>query len=311
MAILTVNNEITTLVGEICFKLGKLEKTKDGSVDEEIVASNVISIFASKGINLSSSIVKGLKRSSQIESNPLVYRYFDLNKKLAKLNPFESDFFLEYQKAMGDSINLRSEKTIEGVDFLLPPVSRINAMMKSIFAYVKKSKDKMHPLLVSTSIYYSCLTVAPFSSDNDLFALAYAKAILVAYSKTFMSIRLEVAILKNKISFDESISNSISEMNFKYFAEEFLTLINYSLLSHQKGKIKSNKHYSNFVDKLLSVMEEDKYYSTNELLPLLELKSRITLMNNYLKPAIEEGKVSPLNPVSPRDRNQKYKKEIL
>ena len=46
---------------------------------------------------------------------------------------------------------------------------------------------------------------------------------------------------------------------------------------------------SEYVKKLLSVMEYDTPYTANAILDLLELKSKETLRKNYLGPAIENG----------------------
>ena len=305
---MSINNEITNLLGDICFKLGRLEKTKQGNLDLEIITSNVIDALFLEKIEVSKSIERAMKKDENISSSPFISNYFELNKKLNRINPYEVDFFNTFKELMGEEVLIRTEKTIEGISYPIPTPGKINSVMKSIFSYLKKTKNKVHPIIASATVYFSILTVLPLQKYNHLLAISYAKAILIAYNKTFCSIKFEKVLITNKITFAESISNSISELDQKYFAEEYLNLINLSLLNLMKGKIKSNKHYSNFIDKLLVVMEDEIYYSTNELTSRLGLKSRLAVIQNYIKPGIEAGKIIPLNPLSPRDRNQKYKK---
>ena len=45
-----------------------------------------------------------------------------------------------------------------------------------------------------------------------------------------------------------------------------------------------------------------------ELLGLLGLTSRLGLSKNYLHPALEAGLIEMANPLTPTDRNQRYRK---
>ena len=63
---------------------------------------------------------------------------------------------------------------------------------------------------------------------------------------------------------------------------------------------------SEYVKKLLSVMEYDTPYTANAILNLLDLKSKETLRKNYLSPAIEKGLVKMTLPDKPHSRNQRY-----
>ena len=53
-------------------------------------------------------------------------------------------------------------------------------------------------------------------------------------------------------------------------------------------------------------MEKDISYSANELLTLLNIKSKETLRNSYLNPALENGLIRMTLPDKPNSKNQKY-----
>ena len=71
---------------------------------------------------------------------------------------------------------------------------------------------------------------------------------------------------------------------------------------------KEAKNVSEQVNRLLSVMEPDIPVSANELMARLRIKSKETLRNSYLNPAIENGLVKMTIPDKPNSKNQRYVK---
>jgi hypothetical protein len=69
---------------------------------------------------------------------------------------------------------------------------------------------------------------------------------------------------------------------------------------------KESKHISEQVNKLLEVMDNEIPYSANELLLLLNIKSKETLRGSYLNPALENGLIKMTLPDKPNSKNQKY-----
>ena len=74
------------------------------------------------------------------------------------------------------------------------------------------------------------------------------------------------------------------------------------LLSSQK----ESRHISEQVNRLLSVMDDEIPYSANELLLLLNIKSKETLRGSYLNPALENGLIKMTLPDKPNSKNQRY-----
>ena len=67
-----------------------------------------------------------------------------------------------------------------------------------------------------------------------------------------------------------------------------------------------SRHISEQVNRLLSVMDDEISYSANELLMLLNIKSKETLRGTYLNPALENGLIKMTLPDKPNSKNQKY-----
>ena len=59
--------------------------------------------------------------------------------------------------------------------------------------------------------------------------------------------------------------------------------------------------------RMVGLMEDGRYYSAAELLGILGLKSRLGLQKNYLQPALKARLIEMSNPLSPTDRNQRYR----
>ena len=71
---------------------------------------------------------------------------------------------------------------------------------------------------------------------------------------------------------------------------------------------KSNADTSEYVNRLLNVMEYDVLYTTLAIMSELGLKSRETFRKNYMNPAIEMGAVRMTLPDKPNSKNQRYVK---
>lgn len=69
---------------------------------------------------------------------------------------------------------------------------------------------------------------------------------------------------------------------------------------------KSNANTSEYVKRMLTVMEYDVPYTANSVMEQLGLKSRDNLRKNYINPAIELGLVKMTTPDKPNSKNQRY-----
>mgnify|MGYP000346583799 CR=1 FL=1 len=79
------------------------------------------------------------------------------------------------------------------------------------------------------------------------------------------------------------------------------------ILDDIPAQINEENHLlSDYVQKLLSVMEYDIPYTSNALMKKLDLKSKETFRKNYLHPAIKLDLIRMTIPDKPRSRSQKY-----
>lgn len=307
-ATITLNHKVTFFVGDISYKLGRLNLIRPNKLSRDQILSNISSLFLYSEKYLHSSIRKAIKSNSFKEESYLAklaefYRIFN------EIDPFKVDFFKIYKTHFGEFVSLREEKEIEGLSFSLPAPSKINSLMKDLFNYLKNSQKKIHPLVAATTIYYLVYTIHPLKENNLHLALLYAKSILKTYDLAFLSLNLEEEIRINKVSFVEALNNSIGELDLIYFSQTFLDLVQKSIEKESKKRL-TQITPTKSLNKLLSLMEEDEYYSGKEMMALLNLKNRVSFLKHYLTPGLKLNLLEQLNPLSPRDRNQKYKKKV-
>ena len=71
----------------------------------------------------------------------------------------------------------------------------------------------------------------------------------------------------------------------------------------------SDENISEYVKKLLDVMEYNTPYTLATLMELLKLKSKETIRRHYLHPAIRLNLIQMTVPDKPQSRNQRYIKK--
>lgn len=190
--------------------------------------------------------------------------------------------------------------------FMAPPASLVSEQMQNLFDWMNKAKDTIHPLILAAVFHYEFVFIHPFADGNGRMARLWHTAILTAWKPMFEFIPIESQIEK----FQDGYYNAISQCHIDGESTVFIEFI-LEQISAVLGEILNSEKYSSdnlseYVKKLLSVMEYDTPYTATAILSLLNLKSKETLRKNYLNPAIENGLVKMTLPDKPNSRNQRY-----
>ena len=190
--------------------------------------------------------------------------------------------------------------------FMAPPASLVPEQMQNLFDWMNKAKDTIHPLILAAVFHYEFVFIHPFADGNGRMARLWHTAILTAWKPMFEFIPIESQIEK----FQDGYYNAISQCHIDGESTVFIEFI-LEQISAMLGEILNSAKYSSdnlseYVKKLLSVMEYDTPYTATAILSLLNLKSKETLRKNYLNPAIENGLVKMTLPDKPNSRNQRY-----
>ena len=191
------------------------------------------------------------------------------------------------------------------VIFVAPPHDLVPSLMKDLFKWLKN--DEETPMLIKSCIFhYEFVFIHPFSDGNGRLARLWQNILLCKWKPIFEYIPIESFIQKyqqeyyNKIALCHSIGKSND------FIEFMLTIIDSTLDDILFNIQRECENISDQVNKLLSVLEDDIPYSANEIMKRLNIKSKETLRNTYLNPAIENGLIRMTIIDKPNSKNQKY-----
>ena len=131
-------------------------------------------------------------------------------------------------------------------------------------------------------------------------------AILAKWKPIFEYIPIESQIEKFQTEYYDAIAQCHRADSSTDFIEFMLSQID-KILDDIPAQINEENHLlSDYVQKLLSVMEYDIPYTSSALMEKLDLKSKETFRKNYLHPAIELNLIRMTIPDKPRSRSQKY-----
>ena len=192
--------------------------------------------------------------------------------------------------------------------FAAPPPEQVGRLIKDLMEWVGKSEGKVHPLILSAVFHYEFVFIHPFADGNGRMARLWHTVILSRWRKIFEHIPLESQIEKYQNEYYEAIAKCHVNGSSNGFIEFMLDMIDRVLDDVLMQIEKANAETSEYVKRMLDVMEYDVPYTANAIMDALGLKSKETFRKNYINPSIKLGAVSMTLPEKPNSRNQRYVK---
>ena len=189
-----------------------------------------------------------------------------------------------------------------------PPPEQLDYLMKQLFDWMKKNKDEIHPLILSSIFHYEFVFIHPFCDGNGRTARLWQNVLLTNWKSFFEYLPIESQIKKYQEEYYTAISNCHKSVNSNEFIEFMLKMIDKVLKELLETSTIQLTEKSVNINKLLNVMEYGVPMTANEIMEKLEIKSKETLRSTYLDPAIEKGVVELTIPDKPTSKNQMYYK---
>ena len=322
----TITNEILTYVSSISEKVGRITATTNLESKPHLRKNNRIkSIHSSLRIEANSlslgqvrDVINGktvLGEQKEIQEVKNAYAAYE---KLSEINPFSVEDLKTFHGIMTKYLLDESGEFRRGEEgvfngdqciFMAPPAKFVHQLMDDLFGWLNTSKATIHPLILSSVFHYEFVFIHPFSDGNGRMARLWHSAILTNWQPIFEFIPIESQIEKFQSGYYAAISKCHIDGTSTAFIEFILEQIN-TILDEVGSSITSpGSNISEYVTKLLNVMEFDTPYTANEILSLLGLKSKETLRANYIDPAIENGLIKMTLPDKPTSKNQMYYKD--
>ena len=187
-----------------------------------------------------------------------------------------------------------------------PPPEQVDGLMKQLFDWMKKNKEEIHPLILSSIFHYEFVFIHPFSDGNGRTVRLWQNIILSKWKGLFEYLPIESQIHKFQDDYYKSINNCNQSGESTEFVEFMLKMIDEVLDETIRTSSAPITETGININKLLNVMEYNVPMTANDIMEKLGIKSKETLRSTYLDPAIKEGVVALTIPDKPTSKNQMY-----
>lgn len=321
----TITNEILSYVSSISEKIGCITATNNLEAKPHLRKNNRIrSIYSSLKIEANSlslgqvrdvingkTVLGGQKEIQEVKNAYAAYeRFSEIDpysiKDLKRFHGIMTKYVVEES---GDF--RRGEEGVFNGDqciFMAPPARLVPQLMEDLFTWMKEARNSVHPLILGSVFHYEFLFIHPFSDGNGRMARLWHTAILAKWKSIFAYIPIESRIEKFQEEYYDAIARCHGDGASTIFIEFMLSQID-KILDDTSVQIREDQEQlSEYVTKLLGVMEYDIPYTCKALMEKLELKSREGFRRNYLCPAMERNLIRMTIPDKPNSRNQRYVK---
>jgi Fic family protein len=113
------------------------------------------------------------------------------------------------------------------MEHVAPPASRVNALMKDLFVYLKKDKD---PLIIKSCVFhYEMEFIHPFADGNGRMGRLWQSVILKEYNPLFAHLPVETVVKKRQENYYRALGESDKAGESTPFIEFMLSALDESL----------------------------------------------------------------------------------
>ncbi len=319
----TITDKMLNYVSDIMKKIGEANyfeslnrypelrrKTRIRSIHSSLaIENNQLSLFQVEDVINGKMVVGEQKDIQEVKNAYKAYEEIDnINPYSEKdLKKIQGILTLAIEKDSGKYRN-HGEAVYDGdiQIFMAPPHTMVPSLMGILFDWMNEAKKDVNPLILSSIFHYEFVFIHPFSDGNGRMARLWHTVILSKWNPIFEYIPIESQIEKFQSEYYETIATCHVKGKSDIFIEFMLQQIDRILNEVIEQARNPEEQLSEYVKKLLSVMDFDVPYSTKSIMELLGLKSRETFRKNYLDPALERGVVIRTIPDKPNSKNQRY-----
>lgn len=321
----TITNEILAYVSSISEKIGHISAITNLESKPHLRKNNKIkSIHSSLKIEANSlslgqvrDVINGkvvLGEQKEIQEVKNAYAAYE---KFYEIEPYSIKSLKRFHGIMTKYVVEESgdfRRGEEGVFngneciFMAPPARFVPQLMDDLFRWMKQEKNSVHPLIMSSVFHYEFVFIHPFADGNGRMARLWHTAMLAMWKPIFEYIPIESQIEKFQNEYYNAIAKCHVEGDSTVFIEFMLSQIDKILDDISAQISEDNEQLSEYLKKLLEVMEYDVPYTSNALMDKLGLKSKEGFRRNYLRPAIDMNLIRMTIPDKPKSRNQRYVK---
>ena len=318
-----LTNTMLDLVASISEKIGRMKASGNLETKPHLRKNNRIkSIYSSLRIEansltigqvrdvISGKIVLGEQKEIQEVKNA-----YEAYEQISEINPYDIEelkrmhgIMTKYLLDESGCFRHGEEGVFNGDEciFMAPPARLVPHLMEELFDWMDRSKNEVHPLILASVFHYEFVFIHPFADGNGRIARLWHTCLLTKWKSFFQYIPIESQIEKFQDEYYNVIAKCHTEGNSNLFIEFMLKQIDQILKEILLQSEGQGENVSEYVKKLMNVMEYEVPYTAATLMELLGLRSKESFRKNYLNPAMELRLVRMTVPDKPRSRNQRY-----
>lgn len=322
----TITNEILTYVSSISEKIGRISVISNLESKPHLRRNNRIkSIHSSLKIEANSlslgqvrDVINGKAVLGERKEIQEVKNAYAAYEKFSEIEPYSIKSLKSFHGIMTKYVVEESgdfrrgeEGVFKGDEciFMASPARFVPQLMDDLFTWMKKEKNSVHPLIMSSIFHYEFVFIHPFADGNGRMARLWHTAMLAKWKPIFEYIPIESQIEKFQNEYYDVIAKCHVEGESTLFIEFMLAQIDKILDDISVQISEDNEQLSEYLKRLLEVMEYDVPYTSNTLMDKLGLKSKEGFRRNYIRPAIDMDLIRMTIPDKPNSRNQRYVRE--
>lgn len=321
----TITNEILSYVSSISEKIGRITATGNLETKPHLRKNNRIrSIHSSLKIEANSlslgqvrDVINGKTVLGERKEIQEVRNAYAAYERISEINPYSIKHLKQFHSIMTKYLVEESGRFRRGEEgvfngdqciFMAPPARLVPQLMEALFDWMTEAQGNVHPLILSSVFHYEFVFIHPFSDGNGRMARLWHTVLLCKWKPIFEYIPIESQIEKFQDEYYDAIARCHVEGSSTGFIEFMLSQIDKILDDISVQVREDNEQLSEYVKRLLDVMEYDIPYTSKALMEKLGLKSKEGFRRNYLRPAVDMNLVQMTIPDKPNSRNQRYVK---
>lgn len=321
-----ITHRMLTLVGSISEKIGRLREYHDLDAKPYLRRNNRIkSIHSSLSIEANSlsladvrNVIDGRTVYGPEKEIQEVKNAYEAYEMIPDVDPYSADGLKMLHEIMMKGLvsepgyfRSTNEGVFDGerVIFVAPPPKQVPVLVDKLFRWMKKASEELNPLILSSVFHYEFVFIHPFTDGNGRMARLWQTIILSRWREVFLYLPVENWIKKNQVGYYKVIAESNAAGRSDPFIEFMLERIDEAFDEILEQAMSGDGYISEYVGRLLQVMEYEVPYSAKAIMDRLGLRSREALRRNYLHPAMEMELVKMTEPDKPNSRNQRYVKK--
>ncbi len=317
----TITSKMLDYIGEIMKYIGQL--TSGNSLDNKpllrrsnkiksiysslVIENNALSEKQVKDI-INGKLVIGPKRDI-LEVQNAIKVYDDI----LTIDPYNQEEILKYHKIMLESLindngqyRIHQEGVFDGTQVIhyAPSHKLVPKLMSNLFDYLNNYDENI--FIKSCVFHYEIEFIHPFSDGNGRIGRLFQTCLLASKEKIFAYLPIESIIRERQDKYYNAIKQSNQNGSSNLFIEFMLDAILETVKRILMTSKDVNKSASIQVKRLLKIMQDGMPYTMQEIMELLQLKSRVSCKKNYVDPAMEMNCIKMTIPEKPQSRNQHY-----